>query len=69
MTDPQLIVLEEQVSHQQAVIDDLSDIVRKQGAEIELLSRRVALLMSRAAEAEADEGAGAVFADPPPPHY
>ena len=69
MTDPHLIALEEQVAHQQTVIDDLNDMVRRHGLEIERLERRVALLLDRAATQEVDNGGGHVFADTPPPHY
>ena len=68
MTDPHMIALEEQVAHQQTVIDDLSDMVRRQGLQIERLERRVAMLIERSATAEA-EGGSHVFTDPPPPHY
>ncbi|MHA3915245.1 SlyX family protein [Halovulum sp. GXIMD14793] len=69
MTDPDRITaLEETVAHQAAAIDDLSDVVHRQSAEIDQLTRRVALLMQRAAEQEAD-AANAPPADSKPPHW
>jgi SlyX protein len=68
MTD-RLHAAEEQIAHLTRMVDDLSDMVAQQGREIDLLTRRVALLMSREAEREA-EGAGSVpLADQKPPHY
>lgn len=67
MSQDRLRALEETVTHQAAAIDDLSDIVRAQTAVIDRLERRVALLMARAAEAEA--GGTVTFADQRPPHY
>ena len=51
------------------MIDDLSDMVRKQGVMLERLERRVAQLMERAAISEAETGNTVVFADQVPPHY
>ena len=42
---------EEEVAHLRRAVDDLSDVVTRQTREIDLLTRRVALLMERAAEA------------------
>lgn len=64
-----ITALEETVTHQAAVIDDLSDMVRKQGEEIDLLTRRVAMLMQRAAEQEAEAASSAPLADQKPPHW
>lgn len=63
--------LEEIVAHQSAAIEDLSDIVARQTRAIEKLEGRVALLLRRAAEAEADAaGPGNLtLADAKPPHY
>lgn len=69
MSQDRLRALEETVTHQAAAIDDLSDIVRAQTAVIDRLERRVALLMARAAEAEADAGGSVTIADQRPPHY
>ena len=68
MSDDRLQALEETVTHHAAAIDDLSDIVRAQSQIIDRLERRLALLMERAAEAEAEAGGTVTIADQPP-HY
>ena len=65
MTDPRI---EEELAHLRRAVDDLSEVVARQETEIARLHRHVALLMERAAEAEAEQGGGAVFAERPP-HY
>jgi len=47
-------------------MDDLSDMVAKQGEEISRLSRKVRLLLENAADAQVG---GAVLADQKPPHW
>ena len=55
------------MAHLIRAVDDLSDVVARQQAEIDRLTRRVAMLMEREAEREA-AGEGA---DPNqrPPHW
>ena len=50
------------------MVEDLSETVARQEATLDRLGKRVAFLMEREAEREADGGA-AVFADRPPPHW
>ncbi len=70
MSDDRLTALEEALAHQTAVVEDLSEVVHRQAVQIDRLDRRVALLMQRAAQAEADETPGTVpLADQKPPHY
>lgn len=61
--------LEEKLSHLQRMADDLSDVVARQGAEIDRLTRRVQMLMEREATREAEGGGPAPFTDRRPPHY
>jgi SlyX protein len=61
--------LEERLSHLIRTVEDLSDVVARQDAEITLLTRRMAMLMSREAEREADSGVAAPMADQKPPHW
>lgn len=61
--------LEEKIAHLLRVSDDLSDVVAAQASRIDLLERRVALLLEREAAREADGGGGHVFGDERPPHY
>ncbi|MEM8851622.1 MAG: SlyX family protein [Pseudomonadota bacterium] len=60
--------LEERIAHLTRTVEDLSDVVARQAGEIEVLERRVGLLMQRAAEAEADGGT-VPLADQRPPHW
>ncbi len=61
--------LEEQIAHLTRTVDDLSDVVARQGREIDVLTRRVEMLLRREAEREADSGAGIPLADQRPPHW
>ncbi|NGM44031.1 SlyX family protein [Rhodobacter sp. SGA-6-6] len=61
-------VLEEKVAHLMRAVEDLSDVAARQAREIEVLERRVRLLMERAAEEEALQGEGPA-ANVKPPHW
>ena len=61
--------LEERIAHLTRTVDDLSDVVARQAEEIAVLTRRVTMLMQRAAEQEAAEGGSAPIADQRPPHW
>jgi SlyX protein len=63
-----LSTAEEQIAHLVRAVDDLSAVVVRQAREIEMLTRRVTMLMAREAEREADGGSG-VLADQKPPHW
>lgn len=63
-----LQAVEERVAHLQRTVEDLSDVVTRQDAEIRRLSRMVGLLSAREAEREAAEGA-IPLADQRPPHW
>lgn len=62
--------LEEQIAHLSRTVEDLSDVVVRQQKEIEVLTRRVQMLMQREGQREA-EGGSVVFTgdERPPPHY
>ncbi|UWQ79681.1 SlyX family protein [Leisingera sp. S132] len=61
--------LEEQIAHLTRSVEEMSDVIARQQQEIDLLTRRVAMLMQREATREQDGGGGVVFADERPPHY
>jgi SlyX protein len=61
--------LEEQIAHLTRTVEDLSDVMARQQAEITTLTRRVEMLMQREAGREQSGGGGAVFGDERPPHY
>lgn len=67
--DGRLERAEEELAHLRRAVDDLSDVVTRQGREIEVLTRRVRMLIERAAEAEAAAAGGAVPANQKPPHW
>ena len=60
--------LEERVAHLMAAVEDLSDVVARQGREIEGLERRVRVLLER--EAARDSALGeAPEGNVRPPHW
>ncbi|HBS49028.1 MAG TPA: SlyX protein [Rhodobacteraceae bacterium] len=61
--------LEERIAHLIRSLDELSDVVARQQDEIARLDRRVALLMSREAERQAEGSGGVMLGDERPPHY
>lgn len=61
--------LEEQIAHLTRMVEDLSDVVRTQGQQIDRLNRRVGALVEREAEREVGEGASVPIADQRPPHW
>lgn len=66
MTD--LTPIEERLAHLTRTVDDLSDVVARQAHEIARLQARLALLIAREAEREAEAGT-APLADQRPPHW
>ncbi|NND19457.1 MAG: SlyX family protein [Silicimonas sp.] len=61
--------IEERLAHLERLTDDLSEVVARQTGEIEVLTRRVRMLMEREAAREGDGGGGVVLGDERPPHY
>ena len=60
--------LEEGIAHLTRMVEELSDIVARQEAEIARLARRIGMLMEREAEREVDAGT-IPLADQRPPHW
>ncbi|MGO4851404.1 SlyX family protein [Phaeovulum sp. W22_SRMD_FR3] len=60
---------EEQIAHLTRMLEDMSDVVARQSAEIDRLSRRVGLLMEREAGREMEAGGTVPLADQRPPHW
>ncbi|MEM9269198.1 MAG: SlyX family protein [Pseudomonadota bacterium] len=69
MSAPRLTRAEEALAHQAALIDELNEVVTQQAARIDRLERQVALLLTRAADAEAERDGQVILGDTPPPHY
>lgn len=61
--------IEERLAHFMRLAEELSDVVAGQARQIDVLERRVALLMQREAEREADSGTEIPLADQRPPHW
>ncbi len=61
--------LEEEIAHLTRTVEELSDVVARQEAEITTLNRRVHMLMQREGQREAEGTGGIVIADERPPHY
>ncbi|ABF63235.1 SlyX family protein [Ruegeria sp. TM1040] len=61
--------LEEQIAYLSRTVDELNEVVTSQQADLDLLKRRVQMLMEREAQREAEGSGGAVFGDERPPHY
>ena len=61
--------IEEKLAHLIRTVDDLSDVVAAQAREIDVLNRRVKLLMEREAETLQGESGGVHVGDERPPHW
>lgn len=61
--------LEERLAHLMRVVDDLSDIVATQQSQLDVVERRLAMIMQREAEREVAEGGTVPLADQRPPHW
>ena len=59
--------MEERIAHLTRAVDDLSDVVTRQGREFDRLTRLVGLLAER--EAEREGQGGAPEANVRPPHW
>ena len=69
MTTDRITDLEVQLAHQAHMLDDLSDVVTRQSREIDLLTRRLRMVMERLAEHDLATGDSAPLADQKPPHW
>ncbi len=69
MGEDRVQALEERLAHLQRVCDELSEVVSAQATEIDGLTRRVAMLLQREAEREAEGTGGMVLGDERPPHW
>jgi len=61
--------IEEKLAHLTRTVEELSEIVARQQAEVDKLSRRVQILMEREAQREAEGSGGVIYGDERPPHY
>ena len=61
--------VQERVAHLERMAEELSDQVAAQARQIDVLERRVAMLMEREAQRETEATGGVVLGDERPPHY
>ena len=61
--------LEEQIAHLTRTVEDLSDVIARQDAELSKLRSQVDRLILREAERESETPGGVVLGDERPPHY
>ncbi|MEO9824111.1 MAG: SlyX family protein [Paracoccaceae bacterium] len=61
--------IEEKIAHLTRTLEELSDVVARQDAEIVQLNVRVQRLMQREAQRESEAPGGIVIGDERPPHY
>ncbi len=61
--------LEEQIAHLTRTVEELSDVIARQDAELTRLRRTVDRLVEREAQREQDASGGVVLGDERPPHY
>ncbi len=61
--------LEEQIAHLTRTVDELNEVVTAQASDIDVLKRRVQMLMEREAAREAEGSGGMVLGNERPPHY
>ncbi len=67
--DRRLRTLEEQLAHAVRAADEMSEVLRRQAERIDVMERRIAMLMAQGAERAAAEGGSQLLTDPPPPHW
>ena len=61
--------LEEKIAHLTRVVEDLSDVVARQDADLRKLQDQMDRVIRREAEREQDASGGIVLGDERPPHY
>ncbi|MEP3637219.1 MAG: SlyX family protein [Paracoccaceae bacterium] len=61
--------IEEKITHLTRSLEELSDVVARQDAEIVQLNSRVQRLMQREAQRDSEAPGGVVIGDERPPHY
>lgn len=61
--------LEEALAHLTRQVEELSDVIARQDRDIAVMTARIAMLMTREAEREADNTGSIPLADQKPPHW
>ncbi|MCC5999994.1 MAG: SlyX family protein [Pararhodobacter sp.] len=60
---------EERIAHLLRAVDDLSDMVRAQGVQIDRMQRQLGQMIEREAAREMETGGGVPLSDQRPPHW
>jgi len=69
MTQDRVTKLEVHVANQGRMLDDLNEVVARQSKEIDVLTRRLRMVMERLAEHDLATGDSVPLADQKPPHW
>ncbi|MBU2891655.1 MULTISPECIES: SlyX family protein [Celeribacter] len=67
--ETRVTVLEEQVAYLTKTVEELSDVVAKQERMLELVERRLGMLMEAEALRQSDSEGTVALADQRPPHW
>ncbi|WP_417260070.1 SlyX family protein [Celeribacter sp.] len=64
-----ITALEEQISHLTKTVDDLSDIIARQEKDLDIIQRRLGMLIEAEASRQSDGEGSIALADQRPPHW
>lgn len=67
--DERITALEESVAHLTKTVDELSQVIARQDRALDVVTRRMEMLMQREAERELDTSNSIPLADQKPPHW
>ncbi len=69
MSEQRLQASEERIAHLTRAVEDMSDMLREQGRQIDRMQAQLAALMAREAEREMESGGAVTLGDERPPHW
>lgn len=69
MNEERLQASEERIAHLTRAVDEMSDMLRAQGRQIERMQAQLAMLLEREAAREQDSGGAVTLGDEKPPHW
>nr|WP_319249219.1 SlyX family protein [uncultured Celeribacter sp.] len=68
-SENRIFALEEQIAYLSKTVDDLSEIVARQERELEVIGRRLGLLLEAEAARQSESEGAVSLADQRPPHW
>ena len=68
-SENRIFALEEQIAYLSKTVDDLSEIVARQERELEVIGRRLGLLLEAEAARQSESEGAVALADQRPPHW